>query len=69
MSNGVFQESLFDANVRDYEGDVAVNSGIRATLIEARHDEEFWWLNNGVTIVATKARFASALHTHRSLRS
>ncbi len=51
---GACLKSLFDANVRDYQGDVQVNLGIRKSLSEPQ-GEDFWWLNNGVTIVASKA--------------
>jgi hypothetical protein len=44
---------LFDANVRDFLGKTEVNDAIRATLETLRDDENFWWLNNGVTIVAS----------------
>ena len=44
---------LFDYNVRDYEGPtVQVNQAIRATLGAPREHDDFWWLNNGVSIVA-----------------
>lgn len=52
--NGVLQRQLFEANVRDYQGATEVNEEIRATL-DASPIEDFWWLNNGVTVVATKA--------------
>lgn len=45
---------IFDANVRDHQGDVTVNKGIRETL-DHPQGEDFWWLNNGVTIITTKA--------------
>jgi len=45
---------FFDANVRDYQGGVEVNKGIRETLNNPSI-EDFWWLNNGITITATKA--------------
>ncbi len=45
---------LFEANVRDYQGKVEVNKAIEDTLL-AQNKEEFWWLNNGVTILAAKA--------------
>lgn len=45
---------LFDANVRDYQGQVAVNKEISATLRDAS-SPEFWWLNNGVTIICDDA--------------
>ena len=45
---------LFDANVRDYQGSVEVNSAIAETLANPC-DEDFWWLNNGITILASQA--------------
>ena len=48
------RKSLFDANVRDYQGDIQVNEEIQKSLRE-RGAEDFWWLNNGITVVATKA--------------
>ena len=51
--NGEFRHSLFEANVRDYQGKTSVNSEIRRTLIE-RPEEDFWWLNNGITVVAER---------------
>lgn len=43
--------SLFEANVRNYQGATQVNDEIRRTLAD-RWPEDFWWLNNGITIVA-----------------
>ncbi len=53
--NGQRRQNLFDANVREYEGNVDVNRAIRKTLVEESQDINFWWLNNGITIVASKA--------------
>jgi AIPR protein len=50
---GELRDELFDSNVRDYEGDNVVNEAIRATLATAE-DSEFWWLNNGVTVLGTE---------------
>ena len=47
------RRSIFDANVRDYQGNVQVNKGIRDTLFNGT-DDDFWWLNNGVTIIAAQ---------------
>ena len=47
---------IFESNVRDYQGDVEVNREIAASL-QPDVETEFWWLNNGVTIVADKARY------------
>jgi hypothetical protein len=50
---------LFEENVRDYEGkNVEVNKGIRLTLEQPKPNEDFWWLNNGITIVASNAPMA-----------
>ncbi len=52
-------QSIFDVNVREYEGAVEVNKAIRRTLENPMRDINFWWLNNGITIVATKAPMIS----------
>jgi hypothetical protein len=45
---------IFEANVRDYQGKITVNQDIQNTL-ENPSDEDFWWLNNGVTVIASNA--------------
>ena len=44
-------EELFESNVRHYQGSVDVNNKIKETLQDKR-DRDFWWLNNGITIIA-----------------
>lgn len=44
---------IFEWNVRDYQGEVAVNKEIHESLV-SRSSAPFWWKNNGVTIVATR---------------
>jgi AIPR protein len=51
---GKLRRNLFEANVRDYQGSTAVNEEIGESL-KVKEGEDFWWLNNGVTIVAAKA--------------
>jgi len=51
--NNALRGHIFEANVRDYQGQVAVNKEIRTSLA-ASGSEEFWWLNNGITIIASK---------------
>jgi len=46
--------SIFESNVRDYQGTTEVNGQIQQTLEENPNDE-FWWLNNGITVVAAQA--------------
>lgn len=50
---------FFDANIRDYQVNVDVNKEIRKTLINQNENEDFWWLNNGVTITAIDAKLGS----------
>lgn len=45
---------IFEANVRDYQGRTEVNDEIQKSLQETTA-EDFWWLNNGVSILASKA--------------
>jgi hypothetical protein len=51
--------SIFDVNVREYEGAVEVNKAIKETLQSKDRLINFWWLNNGITIVANKAPLIS----------
>jgi hypothetical protein len=51
---GALRRYLFDSNVRDYLGENKVNEDI-ATSLDNELVPDFWWLNNGITILATKA--------------
>lgn len=53
-SEGDLLRTLFESNVRDYQGSINVNQEIAETLRSTKA-EDFWWLNNGITIVASKA--------------
>lgn len=48
---------IFEANVRAYQGEVEVNREIADSLEHPILGLDFWWLNNGVTIVADQAGF------------
>lgn len=52
--SGALSRSIFESNVRDYQGSITVNTGIRTTLRNP-DSENFWYLNNGVTIITPKA--------------
>ncbi|WP_175692984.1 AIPR family protein [Burkholderia ambifaria] len=52
--DGNLRRYLFESNVRDFVGLNRVNEDIKATL-ENVNSPDFWWLNNGVTILATGA--------------
>lgn len=51
---GNVRKSFFDSNVRDYQGKNNVNSSISETL-HRTDNNDFWWLNNGVTVLAAEA--------------
>lgn len=50
---------IFEANVRAYQGEVEVNKEIASSLAQPNAGIDFWWLNNGVTIVADEAAYTS----------
>jgi hypothetical protein len=54
---GALKRYLFDSNVRGYLGNGAVNADIMSTLNtqDTPNGADFWWLNNGVTVLATNA--------------
>jgi hypothetical protein len=51
--DGKLIRHIFESNVRDYQGKTNVNNEIQDTL-QNPGSEEFWWLNNGVTILASE---------------
>lgn len=56
--NSELRTYIFAFNVRDYQGsNVEVNKDIKATL-ESNEDIDFWWLNNGITILSSRASIA-----------
>ncbi|MCA0906058.1 AIPR family protein [Ruegeria marisrubri] len=54
---GQLRRYLLDSNIRDYLGENKVNSDIKTTLQDC-DGGDFWWLNNGVTILTTSATIA-----------
>ena len=52
--HGNLRRYLFDSNVRDFLGTNTVNQDIAQSLSDSSAPD-FWWLNNGVTILATSA--------------
>ena len=59
-SDGNLNRHIFDWNVRDYQGNIEINKEIRFSL-EDEQAPDFWWLNNGVTIVCSKASIQEKL--------
>ncbi len=52
--DGKLKRYYFDSNVRAFMGMNSVNQDIRDTL-ENPNSPDFWWLNNGITILTTNA--------------
>ena len=50
--DGTIRDDLFESNIRHFQGLVDVNKKIKET-IERPDNEDFWWLNNGITIIAS----------------
>lgn len=50
--NDEINTKLFESNIRDYKGKSSVNKDILKTLSENNDSMQFWWLNNGITIIA-----------------
>lgn len=59
-SKNDLQKKFFESNVRDYQGKNSVNSAIAKTL-RNNSGEDFWWLNNGITILSDETTFANGL--------
>lgn len=45
------RDDLFESNIRHFQGEVDVNKKIKKT-IKTFEEKDFWWLNNGITIIA-----------------
>jgi hypothetical protein len=60
--DGHLRSHLFEGNVRDYQGKTEVNIEIRRTL-ETADSEDFWWLNNGVSIICSNASLSGKMLT------
>ena len=50
-NSDTLEQSIFESNIRDYQGSVVVNKKIHSTLTKD-DNIDFWWLNNGITILA-----------------
>lgn len=54
--DGELIDAMFEFNVRDYQSSAAVNKEIAHTLNIENDQADFWWLNNGITIIAEEAQ-------------
>lgn len=58
---------LFDSNVRHFQRDVAVNKEIVKTL-QNESSCDFWWLNNGITIICSELHSTSKRFTLKDIQ-
>ncbi len=76
---GELRDYVLEPNVRGYLGQKGVNAEILTTLLTGSKVQEFWWLNNGVTITSSQitpgisslllkdARVVNGLQTSREI--
>ena len=57
------QKSLFYDNVRDFQGENSVNSGIEETIKSSQRKDSFVLLNNGITVVAKTLNRTGSIFT------
>ncbi len=53
--DGSIRDDLFESNIRHFQGLVDVNKKIKHT-VQTPDKNDFWWLNNGITIIADNPR-------------
>lgn len=59
-SDGRLRDEIFEENVRGYEGATAINRAIGDSLRQGdAASADFWWLNNGVTVLGRKVQASS----------
>lgn len=56
---------LFSKNIRKFKGNTEVNDGIRQTLLN--NPEDFWYFNNGITILCSKIKKGAKAATDRQV--
>lgn len=50
----ILNEEMFESNIRDYQNRSIVNNSIEKSIKSKSTKVDFWWLNNGITIIANK---------------
>lgn len=65
--DGKIKKYIFDMNVRDYLGLNPVNQDILQTL-DSDTKNDFWWLNNGITIIGSDAHIVGNTITIKNVQ-
>ncbi|HHY0639423.1 TPA: AIPR family protein [Staphylococcus aureus] len=66
--NPILKEYLFESNIRDYQNSTEVNKAIETTLKNKKSSEGFWWLNNGITILADEGTLNGSMFTLENIQ-
>ena len=57
-----YGDSLLEKNIRRYLGKNAVNSGIIQTLLDVQKNQNFFFYNNGITLICEKLSYNALQH-------
>lgn len=66
--DGKLKKYLFDSNIRDFMGLNAVNNDILNSLYDSDGEQDFWWLNNGITILCSAVNGVGKSYTITNAR-
>ncbi len=58
---------IFDKNIREFLGNTGVNKKIYATLLDENDRKNFFYYNNGITIICDQVKKSNKLPTHDNL--
>lgn len=58
---------IFDKNIREYLGNTGVNKNIYATLLDSNDRKNFFYYNNGITIICDKMKKSNNIPTQSNL--
>lgn len=67
-NNPILKEYLFESNIRDYQNSTEVNKAIETTLKDKKSSNDFWWLNNGITILADEGSLNGSVFTLENIQ-
>ncbi|MDS3975094.1 AIPR family protein [Staphylococcus epidermidis] len=67
-NNPILKEYLFESNIRDYQNSTEVNKAIETTLKNKKSSNDFWWLNNGITILADEGSLNGSVFTLENIQ-
>jgi len=57
--------AIFEANVRNYLGNISINRQIESTATDQQESSNFWFYNNGISMVCSQLSFRSQRDTSK----